>query len=464
MQMCGYELFHFSTHAPDFQIEHWTAPLHWQLHSVRDLSTDLLAALTPTCTTRQLFISFRTFYVLCLIAYEASTDTYHVTGKNITSWVQQTTSSVFEQNVIAKKHFVSHIFHEIRNSLDVITLALDELRSTTKSDLLTTIDDNARLIADILDDVVTFDNFKTMHTSMQTKPFMLHDLFKKCVHTMNTYLNMNGLVFTYSNDLQSETIAGDYFKLKQVIVHFLSNAVKHARTHVQLEMKAVQVNAATQVCVQVEDDGPEVSSVLGLAAVENDAQVGMDAPGLALLIVKRIIQLHGGTIEVTRVMDTTRVAITFGHVECILPPSPTVPLLATNTSVPEPLQQSTRPAKKVLLVDDNQMIIKLMRNMVKRIGITDVEVAYNGEEAVQRYASALQQGEPFTHVLLDQEMPKMDGNVAAQHIKQMHAAAQIIGITGNSTERQHTAFLEHGADRVINKPITEHVVRRLLTQ
>lgn len=109
------------------------------------------------------------------------------------------------------------------------------------------------------------------------------------------------------------------------------------------------------------------------------------------------------------------------------------------------------------------MIVKLMCKMLERIGVVDVEVAFNGEDAVAAYANALQGEKKFTHVLMDQEMPKLDGNEATRRIKQIDPDALVYGITGNSTDRQHALFMEHGATRVVNKPVTEVIVRELLT-
>jgi len=121
----------------------------------------------------------------------------------------------------------------------------------------------------------------------------------------------------------------------------------------------------------------------------------------------------------------------------------------------------TRRKPSVLLVDDASMIRKMMRraHADKFSSIADAE---DGDEAVATVTAALGRGESFDLILMDYQMPNLDGPSAAKVMREMGYKGLIVGLTGNLLPEDVAYFLSMGADRVLGKPVKEHEIERVL--
>lgn len=537
-------MFSFRTSAPLYTIHNWVGSgslhprlrVHARVRKVEHFNAGLRAtldSLTGTHVDEQALFMHHSLYIMCH-CHLGEDGNIVVHGKDVTDSVREATAREFNKNVLTKKQFVSHIFHEIRNALDAVSLSVDELRDACLSidhAVFKRMDDHIHLIVDVLDDVVTFDNFTSLPGSIKSKVFMLDDLFKNCVYMMHAYINTRTLLFTHHNAAPHVAVKGDYMKLKQVILHLLTNSANYTRGNGQVEMR---VNADVDCFVRVEignvhggadhmqtgeDERADViTEILDHAtAVRAAGSAGKHTRGLALSIVKQIVELHGGTFGYREEKSSSSSnssnssgsgserggSVSSGesglkrgmvfyftlpvHVRAetlvvdALPSAPALDFvsdMATEGSTSSKMDASsavhdTKHATataallttvRVLVVDDNLVILKLMRNMLSRLGVNDLSVASDGQEAINYYSTALHKGTPFTHVLMDQEMPHVDGNAATRAIVDMHPDANVIGVTGNCSEQQRHAFMAHGARQVVNKPVNKDVLLNVLCE
>lgn len=471
-------MFSFVTSPPSYVIEEWSGSITHSggstVHNFNPTLHAVLHTLVPPKREDQTLLVHHSYYIMCHCSLR-DTGVIEVHGKDVTEFVEEAAAREFNKNVVTKKQFVAHIFHEIRNALDVVSLSVDELRdgsATKHTPALKRMDDHIQLIVDIMDDVVTFDNFISLPSSLRLKVFMLDDLFKNCVYMMHTYINTRTLLFTHHNAVPHVAVRGDYMKLKQVILHLLANSTNYTQGDGEVKMR---IEAHESSFVRIEIRGGRGSNVDGsfaerdvtgsmahAMAAHASGVAGKHTRGLALTIVKQIVELHGGAFGYETGNETEGLIFHF-----------TVPIHATQEqadevvpvrAIPEPKLQTTPQVKtvRVLVVDDNMVVLKLMRNMLTRLSIEELSVASDGQEAINYYAAALHRGAPFTHVLMDQEMPHVDGNAATRAIVDMHPDANVIGVTGNCSEQQRAAFLAHGARQVVNKPVSKGVLLSLL--
>eukprot|EP00607_Mallomonas_marina_P003218 CAMPEP_0182426214 /NCGR_PEP_ID=MMETSP1167-20130531/12718_1 /TAXON_ID=2988 /ORGANISM="Mallomonas Sp, Strain CCMP3275" /LENGTH=486 /DNA_ID=CAMNT_0024607505 /DNA_START=769 /DNA_END=2229 /DNA_ORIENTATION=+ len=115
---------------------------------------------------------------------------------------------------------------------------------------------------------------------------------------------------------------------------------------------------------------------------------------------------------------------------------------------------STHLSLHILVVDDSPSTRKMMCRGLKSRGYVNIEEAENGAEAVKKVESAMTKGCKFNLILIDYQMPVMDGPTAAQHMREMGFTDHIIGITGNALKSDTEYFLSQGADLVLTKPVT----------
>ena len=111
--------------------------------------------------------------------------------------------------------------------------------------------------------------------------------------------------------------------------------------------------------------------------------------------------------------------------------------------------------QRILIVDDSKMVRKVMGNLMSSLGHTFQE-ASDGAEAVEMVRQSVAQAEPFDLILMDNQMPRMMGHEATQVIRtELRYSGMILGVTGNALAEDIRSFIDHGADMVILKPLTE---------
>lgn len=142
--------------------------------------------------------------------------------------------------------------------------------------------------------------------------------------------------------------------------------------------------------------------------------------------------------------------------------TPARPAAATASNEPSPVQ-SKKTAKSVLIVDDSTMIRKMMTQLVRNLGHVTEEAA-DGASAVSLIKNSMT--DPSKHydaILLDNQMPIMQGKDAARVIReQLGYKGLILGVTGNALDADIKEFIDHGADQVILKPLTKETFRRVI--
>jgi CheY-like chemotaxis protein len=194
--------------------------------------------------------------------------------------------------------------------------------------------------------------------------------------------------------------------------------------------------------------------------------------GLGLSISKHIVELHEGTIGFTSELNKgshfyfnipKKFSKTedLGNIESstVNIPKKSIENEIVLPKIPNKQQVNNH---KILIAEDNIVIQKLFKKLLLSLGNYEIEIAENGLEAVNKYKNSYNNKNCYTIIFMDQEMPEMDGCLAARKIKEINKNAVIIGITGNVSQLDINKFLNHGALEVYKKPITKIEVIELL--
>jgi CheY-like chemotaxis protein len=306
-------------------------------------------------------------------------------------------------------------------------------------------------------------------------------------------------------------IIGDSMKLSQVIRNVVSNALKFSATgdtvsvtgeigsafpltlfivsHHPHGLRAVNLDSLSHftdpsvnlseyshsgsLVVQVTDHGPgmddhELSRLFseGVQFNPNQLQAGQGS-GLGLWISKGIIELHLGKLSATSPglgcgsSFTLEIPLACRNCPLLLSPSSDpLDLIAIDPLCLMSSDQETKTAdyrphglKKILLVDDTATNRKIVRRILKIDGFTDVDEAKDGLECVEMVSSRPPHEPWYDLILMDYEMPRMNGPTATSRLRELGYAMPIIGVTGNVLSADVSFFIESGVDSVLPKPV-----------
>ncbi|MFE1601105.1 PAS domain-containing hybrid sensor histidine kinase/response regulator [Methylobacterium sp. ID0610] len=353
----------------------------------------------------------------------------------------------------AKTDFLASMSHEIRTPLSSVIgyteMLLDDADLTESQRLQASrIRSAGSALLTVVDDILDFSKIEAGEVDLDLTPFALDGLIENAVAIVRQLAERKGLEIRVDLDpALPRNLVGDQSRLRQILLNFLNNALKFTRRgHVVLAVARSGVaEAGWPIRFSVTDTGigiaPEQQARLfkRFSQVDGSIRREFGGTGLGLAISKMLIELMGGAIGV---VSTPGEGSTFWF-EVLLPEASTAPLPAK-----VPLARPARPGR-ILLVEDLIVNQDLARAVLERAGHA-VDIANDGLEAI-----AAVQAKPYDLVLMDVQMPGMDGVTATRHIRalaQPVAHIPIIAMTANVLPAQVSEFLAAGMNDHLSKP------------
>ncbi len=363
----------------------------------------------------------------------------------------------------AKTDFLASMSHEIRTPLNGIIgyteLLLDGKLNARQRHCANLIQVSASALLTVANDILDFSSIEADQIRLQVEPFSLVSLVDNTVSIVSSGAGKKGVPIRVELDPDlPKMLLGDEARLRQVLLNLLNNAVKFTREgHITT---LVQYKGSSEkgevIRVSIIDTGigiaPEKHDRLFKRFSQVDPSIRREfgGTGLGLAISKRLIELMDGTIGVESEPDR---GSTF-WIELALPRAGELPHLQREAERP-PVAKSAR----ILLVEDVEINQELMGILLESAGHR-VDLASNGEEAI-----ASVQAQSYDLVLMDIQMPGMDGLTATRRIRALDGPASevfIAAMTANVLPQQVRDFLEAGINDHIGKPVKrEDLLRKL---
>jgi len=354
----------------------------------------------------------------------------------------------------AKSRFLATMGHEIRTPLNGIVAIADVLSrsevSESDRDLIDTISSSADTLSGLLVDMLDVARIEAGRVSLERAPFHLGDALRSVIALSNIIASEKNLTLNSHLDPSIEVwIMGDLTRFKQVTMNLVSNAVKF--THKGNVTVSASRNQTGAFEISVADTGigfdPTQIERLFNPFEQADDTVSrrFGGTGLGLAIVKQLILMMGGNIKCNSVPDQ-------GSDFHILLPLEVVE--APPEQVEPSLEDYLESAPLVILVvDDHPVNRKVVGLILNQLNIQLV-MAENGEQAVQAFYK-----QPFDAVLMDMQMPVMDGLTATRAIRVIEQKAgqertPVIMFSANALTEHIEQSLAFGADMHLAKPIT----------
>ena len=358
-----------------------------------------------------------------------------------------------------KSAFLANMSHEIRTPLNAIIGLTHLLRSEGPTPLqagrLETIDLSGHLLLSLVDDILELSKIEAGQLSLKETDFSLSALVDSVVSICSEKARARGDSLSVDLDDVPRWLRGDPTRLSQALLNLAANAVKFTENG-RIAIRVILVDdreADVRLRFEVEDNGigiaPEHMPRLFTAFSQADASMTRlyGGSGLGLAITRHLARLMGGDAGAHSVPDHGSVFwFTASLRKATARPASDEPPSAVGVDA---LLRSRHAGSRVLLVEDNDVNREVALALLRAVNLL-VDTASNGVEAVSAATA-----QPYDLILMDMQMPLMDGVQATRSIRKlaMHAATPILALTANAFSEDRAECAAAGMNGFVSKPV-----------
>ena len=363
----------------------------------------------------------------------------------------------------AKTDFLSSMSHEIRTPLNAIvgfsecineSETLDEAKDNAK-DIVSA----SKTLLEIVNGILDISKIEAGMLEIVNSPYDAHELFEGLAKLIKPKMDEKALDFTYyiAPDLPP-TLYGDHANLKKVVTNLLSNASKYTdKGFVRYEVNCIRNIDECKLIISVEDSGRGIKKdsidklFTKFQRLEEDRNTTIEGTGLGLAITKQLVELMGGKIIVHTVYgEGSKFTIVLTQKIEKTIETEDAPKIKTTLDLKD---------KKILLVDDNALNIKVATKLLERYNANNVTSIDNGFDCIEKITS----GEKYDVILLDDMMPKMSGIETLHKLKEIpNFNTPVVALTANAITGMREKYINEGFNDYLAKPIERDQLIRVL--
>jgi len=370
----------------------------------------------------------------------------------------------------AKTEFLSSMSHEIRTPLNAIVGFSNDIKSETEKenvDLKTIASETDDIIMasqnllEIVNGVLDISKIEANKMDMVESNYILIDLLNDVTKLIKPRIGEKPILLktNFSSDIPYE-LYGDKNKIRQIITNLLTNAVKYTdKGEINFDVSCINNKNKSKLVISVEDTGrgikPEKIDKLftKFNRLEEDRNTTLEGTGLGLAITKKLVEMMGGKIVVQSKYGS-------GSKFTVYLSQKIISLSNTNNNVLEVKEDKLNDYsnKKVLIVDDNNLNIKVASKLLNKYGINP-DTCLSGAECLEKINDRIK----YDLIFMDDMMPNMSGPETLIKLKEnKDFNIPVVILTANAITGMREQYMEKGFDEYLSKPIDREKLDEIL--
>lgn len=367
----------------------------------------------------------------------------------------------------AKTDFLSNMSHEIRTPLNAIVgfsnlLLEDKTVPDSAKEEVKDIVMSADNLLEIVNGILDISKIEANKLEIVNTEYVFSKMCDELVALSIGRLGDKPIEFKTSFDPSiPKVLYGDVSRIKQICVNILTNAIKYTKEGwIEFKISGVIKNNVCRLIISVEDTGigikkENIDKLFNkFERLDLEENVTIEGTGLGLAITKKLVELMNGKIVVQSVFGKgSKFTVS---IDQRVVNNPTIKLEETEELGEKVITHN----KKVLLVDDNKINLKVAERLLDSYGI-DTESVESGFAALEK----IQNGEKYDMILLDDMMPKMSGVETLKKLKEIPGFnVTTIALTANALTGMKEKYLSDGFDDYLAKPINKNELNRIINK
>ena len=372
--------------------------------------------------------------------------------------LQQVNDALIESHEI-KDEFLATISHELRTPMNGIISSINHLKNekdlTSQEPFIHSADRSASHMMLLIDSVLSYTELSSNEAVIERHPFQL----KRVTHFLDEYFTplCKDKHLTFMVDINEDVpslVLGDQRKITQVLVSLIDNAIKftecgYIRLAIDLD-SLDKTNKKIKLTFKIEDTGIGIPKALGSEIFERFSQAdssfhrGHGGLGIGLAIAKQTANLLGAELTYESIPSQGSIftfTAQFEYTKALAPP----------TSKESYKIEDMALGKTALVVEDNKVNQLVLKTTLKKLGFTVIS-AINGEDGINKLSE-----NDIDIILMDCQMPIMDGFEATRNIRQLtdvKSLVPIIAVTANAMSKDRDRCLQSGMNDYMSKPVS----------
>ena len=374
----------------------------------------------------------------------------------------------------AKTRFLFNMSHDIRTPMNAIIGFADLLEKHIDEkervrDYIGKIKSSSEFLLSLINYVLETARIESGKTSLKKEVRCASRLIESLTDVFEPEVYKKGLTYSYTKDIEHEYVMCDETKVREIFINIIGNSLKYtpAGGKITIDIREIPFDRENYIAykIVVEDTGigmsedylPHIFEEFSREHTSTESKVV--GTGLGLPIVKALIDLMGGTIEIESeagkgTKTTVMIPFEIATQEQILEEQQ-----KEKEFVPEDIK-----GKRILVAEDNELNAEIALTVLKEKGLL-VERAANGKQCVEMLKE--KPADYYDMILMDIQMPEMDGYQATEMIRNLgdsRAAVPIVAMTANAFEEDRQKALDAGMNAHVSKPVDMNVLFRVMAK